>query len=168
MKITLGLVADHGENVEPVFAGFEVKCSLAGSGIWDGPERAGGVCRKHRQKIYKTRGVLCSGQLVAIRGVIRRSFGLDSFINRLGFRRRSRGRLLNLGLWLDLIGVERHAIADRAVGVEFSLVSDLKTDLFLVIVVADHMFFIYFDSSILPKKNSKFRSCRNQWMNLWR
>src|SRR5437868_9878649 len=116
----------------------------------------GRIGRERRQKIDKARRVVGTGDFT-LGIVLMRVVG---FIGRgvLAYR-----PLCGLpsGLLFDLrrrSGVERNALLDRAVRIEFSPVGDLKTDLFLVLVFADHNFLV---SLILASRRKDFPDCQH-------
>ena len=71
VEIAFCLFLDHCQNVKPVFACFKVEAPLPGRGMRNGAQRSGGVRRKRRKEINKTRRVFGSGDLFARVGHVR-------------------------------------------------------------------------------------------------
>lgn len=139
VEIAFRLIADHRKDVEPILACIKVKRPLPGRRMWNGTESGGRVGREGREKINEARRVFRTGYvaLAVLLGLI------ASHGDRLFFDRRDRRLGLGfmhrrLGNRFRCFGLNLNALFQRAVRVELTAVSYLKSDLFLVFFVSDH------------------------------
>src|SRR5262249_2030219 len=104
----------------------------------DGPECRSCVCRERREEINKTRGIMSPRNVLVLIVIEIVLESLRDFVRLVAGLSLSDRLFLWFGSRSNWFGIERYAVLYGAIGVEFSSVSDLKADLFLIFVLADH------------------------------
>lgn len=139
VKIALSLIADHGQDIEPVFAGIEVERTLPGRRMRDSTESRGRVGRKGREKIDEARRIIRTGYVVLAVPLGPVDSSHDRLIHLCSERRLGLG-FGQRGGSLGRFRLDLNAILKRTVRVELSTVGHLESDLFLIFFVSDHGF----------------------------